>query len=322
MSLFGGNRSQNKRLNRRHVLDVKLRAEQVRADRLRRAGTLLGALCVLALLVLVFWKGGAWAVDRLILSNEAFAIQEVQVRTDGIIPREEILKWSGVKRGENLLALDLGRIKRDLELAPLIKSAAVERVMPRTLRLNITERQPAARVFALRPKDGGFETLVYHVDDAGYVLPPLRGQLPAHVLKGGTEKLPILTNVNESDLRVGQQVSSPQVRWALHFIEEFVRSPMAGLVDVKHIDVGGVETLRVSTRQGAEVTLAMRRMDWQLRRWRTIHDAAAQRGQRIAELDLSITNNVPLRWQEAAGQEEQPQQSTPSANQRNRRKHV
>lgn len=320
MTMFGRRTTQNRRLNRRHVLEVKARADQVKSERARVIGAVAGGLAVLAALVVLFWKGGAWAVDRLILNNEAFAIRTIEVRSDGLIPPEQILKWAGVKRGENLLALDLARIKRDLELAPLVKSAAVERVMPRTLRLNITERQPTAKVFALRPKPGGCDTVIYHIDAEGWVLPPLAGQLPPGTLQRGTDRLPVLTSVSEADLRVGQRVKSTQVLGALRFIEEFARSPMAGLVDLKHIDVGAAETLRVTTQQGNEVTFALRLMDWQLRRWRTIHDTATQRGERIATLDLSITNNIPLRWQQAV--EAPSPAARPEPNARTRRKHV
>lgn len=317
MSFFGSNHPQNRRLNRRHVLEVKARTDEAKAGRWRVAGAVAGGFFVLALLVLIFWQGGAWAVDRLILNNDAFAVSAVEVRGNRAIPSEQILKWAGVKQGENLLALDLGRIKRDLELAPLVKSVAVERVMPRTLRLHITERQPAARVFALRPKSGGYDTVVYHLDDEGFVLPPLTG--PA--LQRATDRLPILTSVSEADLRVGQRVKSAPVRAALAFVDAFARSPMAGLVDVKHIDVGSPDTLRVSTRQGAEVTFAPRQVEWQLRRWRTIHDAGASRGQRVATLDLSITNNLPLRWQESSEAPSSSPRPAPGAAP-SRRKHV
>jgi hypothetical protein len=41
-------------------------------------------------------------------------------------------------------------------------------------------------------------------------------------------------------------------------------------------------------------------LEMQLRRWRLVHDYAATTAKGIATLDLSVTNNVPARWQEAA----------------------
>ena len=38
-----------------------------------------------------------------------------------------------VRTGQNLMALDLTRVQRDLEIQPPIQFAAVERVLPHTL---------------------------------------------------------------------------------------------------------------------------------------------------------------------------------------------
>jgi cell division septal protein FtsQ len=65
------------------------------------------------------------------------------------------MRWSGVREGENLLGLDLARVKRDLELVPLIRSAAVERVPPNTLRIRVSEREPLARVLAPQAASSG-----------------------------------------------------------------------------------------------------------------------------------------------------------------------
>src|SRR6266700_2648491 len=125
----------NRRLERGNVLDVKLRAKEVRAARLKLATT---ALCVslgtfIALYLL--WRGGVWALDQFVFENEAFAVRDLNIQTDGTIPIAQLRQWAGVKPGDNLLALDLARIKRDIELAPMIETAAVERVQPRTTRI-------------------------------------------------------------------------------------------------------------------------------------------------------------------------------------------
>jgi cell division septal protein FtsQ len=313
--------TQNRRLRRHRVLDVKARSELVRATRLNVAARVLFALGGLTLAVLVIWHGGAWALDKAFLRNEAFAVRRVEIQTDGILLREQLLQWSGVRAGDNLLALDLGRIKRDLELAPLVRHVAIERVLPGTLRVRVSERQPLVQVYALQPVPGrGFETVVYFIDTEGCVLPPLDGQLTRQALHRGAELLPALTSVAPADLRVSQRVTSPQMIAALRFIQEFARSPMAGLVDLKFVDVGSPETLKVVTRQGNEITFAFGQMDRQLRRWRDVHDAAAGMGRVIATLDLSVTNNVPARWQEAVEQPARP--ARPEPENRSRRKNV
>jgi len=57
----------------------------------------------------------------------------VDVQTDGILPLEWLNRWTGVKASENLLASNLYRVQRDLELMPLVRHASVQRVPPNTL---------------------------------------------------------------------------------------------------------------------------------------------------------------------------------------------
>src|SRR5258705_7962906 len=138
--------AKNGRLQRGSVLDVKLRTKQVRAARLKLAKTALAVSLGTVISLYLLWRGGVWALDQFVFNNDAFAVRDLNIQTDGSIPIAQLPQWAGVKPGANLLALDLARIKRDIELAAMIKSAAVERVLPHTLRVRLTEREPIARI--------------------------------------------------------------------------------------------------------------------------------------------------------------------------------
>src|SRR5687767_7594465 len=125
----------NRRFERRRVLDVKLRSSQRRQLRFRRFTLLTGCILMTAIGGFGLWRGAEWGLRRLLYENSAFAIHHLDVDTDGAIAREQIRRWAGVKLEDNLLALDLERVKRDLELVPVIHSAAVERLLPHTLRI-------------------------------------------------------------------------------------------------------------------------------------------------------------------------------------------
>ncbi|MCX8090320.1 MAG: FtsQ-type POTRA domain-containing protein [Verrucomicrobiae bacterium] len=298
---------------------MKVRSDQVRRLRLRRGamtvGTLLGALFGLY----VCWQMGAWALDRFVYENPAFAIREVQVQTDGILSPEQLRRWAGVRPGQNLFALDLARVKRDLELVPLIESVAVERVVPATLRLRVTEREPVAQLNVPRPDGrGGFEVGVFWLDASGHVmLPPDPRQCTAPLPP--EETLPVLTGVGLQDLQPGRRLESPQVRAALELIEAFTHSPMAGLVDLRRIDLSAPEVLVVTTGQGAEVTFGTQNLEQQLRRWREIHELGRRQGRAVAWLDLAVGNNVPVRWADA---ESLPPASPKLPKSPRKRKHV
>src|SRR5689334_15100401 len=108
----------NRRLVREHVLDVKLRSSQVRAARGRMAALVAGVVVGGALGIYLLYRGGEWGLDRLLYKNPSFAIQEIDLQTDGVLVTEEIRRWAGVSAGQNLLALDLVRVKKNLEVVP------------------------------------------------------------------------------------------------------------------------------------------------------------------------------------------------------------
>jgi len=286
----------NRRFDRPQLLNVKLRSSQTRAARFRLAGLGLSISFSLVLVLFVLWRGGEWVLDRLVYENDAFAILKIEVLTDGVIAPEHLRRWASVKVGQNLLALDLARVKRDLELVPLIQTAAIERVLPRTLRLRITEREPVAQVLAMQAAGaGGYEQVIYHLDETGFVMLPLDPRFRAAPAVVQIDTLPTISGVGTRDLRPGRRVDSLQVRAALELISKFDYSPMAGLAEVQRINVTTPEILEVFTSHGAEIVFSLNPFEQQLRRWHLVYDLYQKQGKAIAMLDLSIANNVPLR---------------------------
>ncbi len=108
-------KQKNRRLHRAHVLNVKLRSDQVRATRARLAALTGGILFGTVFGVYLLWRTGEWALNRFVYENSEFAIQHIEVKTDGMIAPDQLRRWSNVKLGDNLIALDLTSVKRNLE---------------------------------------------------------------------------------------------------------------------------------------------------------------------------------------------------------------
>jgi cell division septal protein FtsQ len=205
-----------------------------------------------------------------------------------------------VKKGENLLALDLARVKRDLEMVPAIGTVSIERILPGTLRIRVTEREPIAQINVPRKSTNGpVEFVVYHVDADGYVMAPVDPRQRIAPLVQTDDALPVIYCPNQNELGPGRQINSRQGIAALSLISQFALSPMAGLVDLRRIDATSRDVIVVQTGQGSEVTFALQDLDHQLRRWRTIHDKGMAMGRNVASIDLAVSNNVPVRWLEA-----------------------
>ena len=289
----------NRRLHRGHLLDVKLRSDQVRATRTRLAAV---GFCVLFGTVFglyLLWRSGEWALDKFVYENSEFAIQSVEVQTDGVIAPDQLRRWSGVKPGANLIALDLASVKRNLELVSTIDSVSIERVLPRTLKIRVTERQPIAQVNVPRADSkNGIAISVVQLDADGFVMQPLDPRLCVIPLSQMNSQLPVVTGLNGYQLQAGHRVELPQAQAALKLIGAFKHSPMAALVDLRRIDVSAPGVIVATTGQGGEITFALDNLEQQLRRWREIYDLGMSKNKMIASLDLAVANNVPVRWAE------------------------
>jgi cell division septal protein FtsQ len=295
------------------VLDVKLRSRQVRATRLRLGAVALAVTFGTVFGLYLFWRVGEWTLDKLVYENPEFAIRRVDVQTDGVISPDQLRRWSGVKTGDNLMALDLVTVKRNLELVSTVGSVSVERVLPGTLRIRVAERQPVAQVDV--PRAGaasGIQVTVFQIDADGCVMQPLDPRLCVIPLAQIRDQLPVIAGLNVYQLHPGQRVESPQVTAALQLIGTFNRSVMTGLVNLRRIDVSSPGVVVATTEQGGEITFGLDNLDQQLRRWREIYDLGQRMNRAIAAVNLAVSNNVPVRWMEAgAAPVSLPRQNTP-----------
>jgi len=310
----------NRRLKKRgDVLDVKLRSDQVNAARTKLASVALAVTFGTVFGLYLLWRAGEWALDKFIYENSTFAIQNIEVQTDGVIAPEQLRRWTRVRPGANLIALDLASVKRNLELVSTIDAVSVERVLPHTLKVRVTERTPVAQVnVTTAGGPGGISVSVFQVDANGYIMQPLDPRLATIPLSQMTEQLPVITGLNVYDLQPGHRVESPQVQAALELVGAFGHSPMAGLVNLRRVDVSQPGVVVATTAQGSEITFALTDLEQQLARLRKIYDWGQTTSRTIASADLAVANNVPVRWMvfkivPAAA----PKKSTPITRRRN-----
>ena len=185
-----GKKKKNKRHQRRNVLDVKLRSDHVRALRARGLAVMLGVVFGTVFSLYVLWRSGEWVLDRLVYENRAFSIRHVEVATDGRISVDQLRRWSGVRAGQNLMALDLARVKSNLELVPNIRSVSVERLLPRTLRIRVIERDPVARLSCRVWSRIGWSVQTWLLDSEGAVMMPLESEYLGRPQPGRTPTCP------------------------------------------------------------------------------------------------------------------------------------
>src|SRR5690349_18812818 len=116
-------KTKNRRFERDSVLEVKMHSKHVRAARMRWVSRTLAWSLGMGLAIFGIWRGTDWAVDEFVYRNPTFSIQEIDVQTDGLLSREQLREWTGVKPGDNLFAVDLQNVRRFLRLNSLIQEA-------------------------------------------------------------------------------------------------------------------------------------------------------------------------------------------------------
>ena len=305
---FGKEKSMFKksRAAKKERLDVKARRRGFWHCRFCAVGRLMVLVISLGWMG---WMGIRATVDAFLLRNDAFALRHFELRTDGQLTREQALRWSGIQPGENMLALDLAQIKRNLEMVSAVRTAVVERIIPDRLRVWIWERRPVFKTYFLSPDKERKERMTlkpYLIDSSGFVFSPKaggRGELDQKSLR-----LPELTGISGLRLIPGERASSSQVDFAIQTLAAFRSSSMANRIQIRSIDVSKRRALVVRTSDRQEVTLGRgeimldaarqeKTLATQFRRWEIMLDKASRENMRLIRLDLSVKNNHPFQWE-------------------------
>jgi cell division protein FtsQ len=322
MGLFKTNKNSRKK-EKRESLSVKKRRNEHSSRRVRFVATLFGFTLSLFLLVLAGWKGVEFVMREAVYKNPRLAIDRIDIETDGVLSPEKIREWARVKKGDNLLGLDIATLKRDLELHPLVETATAEKILPRQLRITVTERKPLAVVYLYQSGAKGNNGLdrVY-LDGAGMVIPPLLADERNPSSDPNPSALPTLTGFNSRELRPGGFVDSAQIRAALELIGQYERSPLASMIEFRSIDLSSPHTLLARVDPETEITFAPDNFARQLARLQTTLEFARRQNRMLASLDLAVGNYVPARWIEPGTNA--PAVILPSTlqNLRSRKKHV
>ena len=127
---------------------------------------------------------GFWLVRRA-QSDARFAVKSVQV--GGIVhsPRADVDRVTSQYVGANLFKIDIAQVQRDLGELPWIERIDIEKKLPDTLRIVVTERKPVA----LALQDSGLR----YVDQYGVPFAPLSPEV-------GNPDLPLITDASGADL--------------------------------------------------------------------------------------------------------------------------
>lgn len=199
----------------------KRKLNKIRAKRRLRVTSIAG---VVALVLL-----GAYAIYQ----SHLFDINEISVSGTVHLNRDEVIKMSGVRKGQSLLKISSGEISDRILKSPWVKSVKVNRRPFQTLALEVTERKP----FAIISARNGF----FYMDDEGRTIEKV-GSL-------GTTSLPRIVDA-VVDVRIGERISSEALSNAIACLKSLdpdLKSQVATL------SVSSTDKLFIYTRDNVEI---------------------------------------------------------------------
>lgn len=205
-------------------LKAQARKRKLRAIRTRRRLRLLGIALIAAIAAL-----GAWAL----YNSHLFDIKEIEVRGNVRLAKDDIVDLSGVKKGQSLLKISTGEVVDRVHKSPWVRSVRVTRRPPKTIEIEVAERQPFA-VIAARGR-------LYYIDDQGWVIDAVE--------EGGGSSLPRIVDL-PLEVKIGRKIETDSLSNAiscLKSLDQDLRNQIAS------VSVPSSDRLLLYTKDGVEI---------------------------------------------------------------------
>jgi cell division protein FtsQ len=152
-----------------------------------------------------------YSVRHYALTSPRFSIQEANLLGGKRVSPDQAREQAGVVLGSNVFVLDTALAERKLLENPWISEARVTRDLPRALRIEIKEREPAALAV--------FSDRLYLVTADGEPFKELQPGDPAD--------FPIITGVSVEGLSRDRPREIDRVREGLEVLEQYGRVPLS-----------------------------------------------------------------------------------------------
>ena len=165
---------------------------------------IVSACIITAFIFFLFWFN-----KLMFKSNPRLTFRELQVSSSGYWHKKdnELIRLLKLKRNVNIFELDLKKIRMQLRNIPSVENAQVFRILPDTLRVDITERMPRAFI--------NYPYSRWVVDENAVVM-ERRHSMAAKI------NLPQITGVPHAKLAGGDRL--PEIKHALDLIGTVLRN--------------------------------------------------------------------------------------------------
>ncbi len=220
---------------------------------------------------------GAWCLYGVVTTTEYLAVEKITV--DGAFRSgvDTVVELAGIESGENIFSFRLSEVEEDIKGNPWIESARVSRSIPSTVRIEVTERVPAAIVSA----EG-----LYLMDSNGTLF-------KRHSVLDGLD-LPVVTGCCPDTVEPGTTVEDVVL---MDLLDQLVGRNGFNAVDVSeiHVDTEYGYTL-YTTDSGVKLELGSDRFEEKLGLFERIVEARGGTLSGVSAIDLTRESEVVIKY--------------------------
>jgi len=277
--------SSRKQLKQQLLLDVTVRSRAANKHRNRAILGWLSGVFLLCVAVAGLLYGGREALRRFVWQNPDYYLKEINFHTDGSLTRDQAIQATNIREGKNIFFISLSAARKNLMTLPQVAYADVERILPSTISIDITERKPVAWVTGADDDNPSADPGAFLIDREGILM---RIKNPARE----NFHLPVICGLDVGNYEEGGTVDLPEVRAALELIRITGQNPSR--YQVRSIDVSKGYCLVVSDERHAQITFPLEGIAAQLDRLALLYANVDSNRREIQTVNLLVQRNVPV----------------------------
>ncbi|MDQ2825206.1 MAG: FtsQ-type POTRA domain-containing protein [Verrucomicrobiota bacterium] len=281
---------------RQHLLDVKVRSRTATQHRNRRVLVFASKIVLVLVLLCGVYLAGREGAKRFFFENPEYRLSAIEVQTDGTLQREQILKTTDLREGENIFRVNLAHVHDQLQQLPQVDEVQIVRKLPGEIDIKITERKPIAWITSEKQISDPFASDAAFLVDARGVLMKEKKLLPEYL------GLPLISGCTSESLEAGKIVESFETKGALELLRLSTRSFMQTRFQIRDIDVSKGYCLLVTDKNHTRVTFGFDNLDVQLQRLEQFLVYSDDSKQELATVNLLVQRNIPVTFAKPAAQ--------------------
>lgn len=217
-------------------------------------------------------------VTEVLQDLAGFKLRQVKVTGIHFLSEEDVLEASGLKIGSDMFELDIPKASRGVESLGWVEKVYLERRLPQSVLIAVTERKPTALV-----DSGGLWGL-----SADGCLLPFSPELAA-------EDLPILSGARLGADAVGTTRSADTFRPALDFLAFLKKEDPTLYAGLSEVNVSERDQLRTTFLDGLQARFAPGAGEMEMRRMAAVLSDLGSKGLRAESMDFRFKNQVVVR---------------------------